>query len=347
MKRTSAALMTMATAVTAATVSGCGLSIANLPVPGSYVPGDAYTVDIEFSSVLNLPAQAKVVLDGVDVGVLDEVDLVGSTAVAKVDIDGAVELPAMTRAELRQGTILGEIYVSLQPPAADASGGGRLQDGDTIPLERTAPADNVEDVLRGLSEVVSGGHIVDFQRAVNNFNAAVPPDPATVDLINQKAREGLNDLATNSVELDRIIGAADTVFQSFADRTGVIDTILTDGPERTAGLADSLLVVVSALIDLGYMSRSIGGVINPYAGDLRSVIATIQPLVRATVTADLTAPMLASKMDALLREKLVPFFSSTPNVRITSVSGDPGPEGDPVDRADEMIGVLRSIGLVR
>jgi phospholipid/cholesterol/gamma-HCH transport system substrate-binding protein len=67
--------------------------------------------------------------------------------------------------------------------------------------------------------------------------------------------------------------------------------------------------------------------------------------------------MLASRMDALLREKLVPFFTSSPNVRIASVSGDtpageaPDREGrrpaDGLDRADEMIQVLRSIGFVR
>ncbi|MBY6680532.1 MCE family protein [Rhodococcus sp. BP-316] len=355
MKRLLAALTVAAAAVTA---SGCGASIADLPVPGSYVPGPTYRVDIEFSSVLNLPARAKVVLDGVDVGLLESVTLTGSTAVAAVDVDRTVALPALTRAELRQGTILGEIYVALQRPedGSDTSG-ATLQDGDVIPLERTTPADNVEDVLRGLSEVVAGGHIVDFQRSIDRFNRAIPPDPATVDLINDKAREALRDLATNTTELDRILGGAEAVTRSFAEKTDTLDTILTSGPERVAGLADALLVVVDALIDLGYMSRNIGAVINPVAGDLHDVIATLQPMIRTLATADLTAPMLASRMDALLREKLVPFFTSSPNVRIASVSGDtpageaPDREGrrpaDGLDRADEMIQVLRSIGFVR
>ncbi|MFC7958958.1 MlaD family protein [Rhodococcoides kroppenstedtii] len=333
-------------AVTAFSVAGCGASIADLPLPGSYVPGPTYRVDIEFSSVLNLPDRAKVVLDGVDVGLLNSVTLVGNTAVAAVDIDRTVDLPAATRAELRQGTILGEIYVSLQRPAPDAPQGGTLRDGDTIPLERTDPADNVEDVLRGLSEVVAGGNIVDFQRSIDRFNRAIPP-PETVDLINEKARQALTDLSNGDAELDRILGAAETVFDSFQARTDTLDTMLTTGPERVAGLADSLLVVVDSLIDLGYMSRSIGGVINPVYGDLRSVISTIQPMVRTLATADLTAPMLASRMDALLRERLVPFFSGTPNVRITAVSGPPAPGAAPVDRANEMIAVLRGIGFVR
>ena len=144
----------LAAAVTVS-VSGCGASIADIPLPGSYVAGPSYDIDIQFSSVLNLPAKAKVVLDGVDVGLLESVTLNGSSAIARVTIQDAVSLPAMTRAELRQGTLLGEIYVALQPPVDGSDGGGgTLRDGDTIPLSRTSPADNVEDVLRGLSEVV-------------------------------------------------------------------------------------------------------------------------------------------------------------------------------------------------
>ncbi|MGU3436582.1 MlaD family protein [Actinomycetes bacterium M1A6_2h] len=344
MKRALSAVLAVALT---ATVSGCGASIADLPVPGSYVSGSTYDVDIQFSSVLNLPAKAKVVLDGVDVGLLDSVTLNGSSAIARVSIQDAVSLPATTRAELRQGTLLGEIYIALERPTDGGGQGSSLRDGDVIPLDRTKPADNVEDVLRGLSEVVAGGHVADFQRSIDRFNRAIPQDPATVDLINNKARQALTDLATHSDELDRILNSAQTVTRSFADKTDTLDTVLTSGPERVGGLADALLVVVSALIDLGYMSRGIGDLVNPIAGDLKSVLATLKPTILTVANADLSIPVLASQMDDLLREKLVPFFASTPNVRIASVSGESSPGAAPVDRANEMITVLRSIGIVR
>ena len=102
--------------VVAMVASGCSMNAAELPVPGSYVSGDSYAVDIEFSSVLNLPDKAKVVVDGVDAGVLDRVALKDTSAVATVDLSTDVHLPVETRAELRQSTILGEIYISLLPP---------------------------------------------------------------------------------------------------------------------------------------------------------------------------------------------------------------------------------------
>lgn len=106
-----------------ALLSACSIDPADLPIPGSYVAGDKYSLRIEFASVLNLPEKAKVIVEGVDAGVLDTVELVGSTAVATVDLSADVQLPTDTVAELRQSSILGEIYISLQPPA-DSSGAG-------------------------------------------------------------------------------------------------------------------------------------------------------------------------------------------------------------------------------
>jgi len=314
-----------------------------------------YTVTGQFADSGGIFSNAEVTYRGIPVGRVGELKLTEQCVDVELKLEkSAPDVPADTIAVVANRSAIGEQYVDLQPRTDQ---GPFLQDGDVIPLERTTPADNVEDVLRGLSEVVAGGHIVDFQRSIDRFNRAIPPDPATVDLINDKAREALRDLATNTTELDRILGGAEAVTRSFAEKTDTLDTILTSGPERVAGLADALLVVVDALIDLGYMSRNIGAVINPVAGDLHDVIATLQPMIRTLATADLTAPMLASRMDALLREKLVPFFTSSPNVRIASVSGDtpagevPDREGrrpaDGLDRADEMIQVLRSIGFVR
>ena len=77
-------LAALAISVTAA----CSLDPTRLPVPGAYSPHHSYRIKIQFSSVLNLPARAKVDSGGVQIGVLDHVQLDGTTAVAYVDISG-------------------------------------------------------------------------------------------------------------------------------------------------------------------------------------------------------------------------------------------------------------------
>lgn len=342
-----------------ALLSACSVDPADLPIPGSYVSGDKYSLKIEFASVLNLPEKAKVIVEGVDAGVLDKVDLVGSTAVATVDLSADVQLPTDTVAELRQSSILGEIYISLQPPADPAvssgsssgsgsgSGSGSegpyLRDGDVIPMERTVPADNVEDVLRGLSNIVTGGHYVQLQEAVNNVNAAVPPDPAEVDKINLAARTALTDIGDNTGEIDRILAAAEGVSNTVVSQRDGVERVLELGPKRSEGLSEVLFSVVHMIFMLGYMSQNIGDVLaGPYP-ELKDAVDIIAPALITISNADTTVPMNVDKVNTLLRERLIPYFESTPNIAVRSVSTDRGPSA----LADSMIGILRGIGIVR
>lgn len=314
-----------------AALSACSVDPAELPIPGSYVSGDKYTLRIEFASVLNLPEKAKVIVEGVDAGVLDRVDLVGSTAVATVDLSADVQLPTDTVAELRQSSILGEIYISLQPPsdvnasAGSSSSGPYLRDGDVIPMERTVPADNVEDVLRGLSNIVTGGHYVELQEAVNNVNAAIPPDPAQVDKINSAARAALTDIGDNTGEIDRILAAAESVSNTVVTQRDGVERVLELGPRRSDGLSEVLFSVVHMIFMLGYMSQNVGDVLaGPYP-ELRGAIDIIAPALITISNADTTVPMNMEKANTLLRERLIPYFESTPNIAVRSVRPIRGP----------------------
>ncbi|WP_045198809.1 MlaD family protein [Rhodococcus sp. B7740] len=334
-----------------ALLSACSVDPAELPIPGSYVSGEKYSLKIEFASVLNLPEKAKVIVEGVDAGVLDTVDLVGSTAVATVDLSADVQLPTDTVAELRQSSILGEIYISLQPPSdanasagsGSSSSGPYLRDGDVIPVERTVPADNVEDVLRGLSNIVTGGHYVELQEAVNNVNAAIPPDPAQVDKINSAARAALTDIGDNTGEIDRILAAAESVSNTVVTQRDGVERVLELGPRRSDGLSEVLFSVVHMIFMLGYMSQNVGDVLaGPYP-ELRGAVDIIAPALITISNADTTVPMNMEKANTLLRERLIPYFESTPNIAVRSVSTDQGAGA----LADDMIGILRGIGIVR
>ncbi|RMB72355.1 MCE family protein [Rhodococcus sp. SBT000017] len=335
-----------------ALLSACSIDPADLPIPGSYVAGDKYSLRIEFASVLNLPEKAKVIVEGVDAGVLDTVELVGSTAVATVDLSADVRLPTDTVAELRQSSILGEIYISLQPPAdssgagsssASGSGGPYLRDGDVIPVERTVPADNVEDVLRGLSNIVTGGHYVQLQEAVNNVNAAIPPDQAEVDKINLAARAALTDIGDNTGEIDRILGAAESISNTVVTQRDGVERVLELGPRRSGGLSEVLFSVVHMIFSLGYMSQYVGDVLSGPYPELKDAVDIIAPALITIANADSSVPMNVDKANTLLRERLIPYFESTPNIAVRSVSADGGPSA----RADDMIGILRGIGIVR
>ncbi|WP_051186801.1 MlaD family protein [Nocardia tenerifensis] len=325
-------------------LSGCGLRATDIPIPGTYLAGDTFAIRIEFGSVLNLPDRAKVVAEGVEVGMLDRIELIGDTAVATVDLKADVRLPKTATAELRQSTILGDIHIALQSPPN--AGPPFLTDGDVIPRSRTLPAANVEDILRALSNIVTGGRFGEMQELIANVNAAFPSDPADVARIMVGGRNALHDLATHSAELDRILAAAASVTTTLEANKDNVDRALVLGPSRAAGLSDVLFGLVQLIIDGGELAVHVGDLALPIRGDLHDIIGVLAPAALTIASSDTTVPRNVDTVNRLLREKLIPFFSAPPNIRVQRVTAE-AIAADAAARSDEMITVLRSIGMVR
>ncbi|CAM4387838.1 MlaD family protein [Nocardia ninae] len=325
-------------------LTGCGVRATDVPIPGTYLAGDTFSIRIEFGSVLNLPDRAKIIAEGVEVGMLDRIELIGDTAVATVDLKADVRLPKSTTAELRQSTILGDIHIALQAPSN--AGPPFLVNGDVIPRSRTVPAANVEDILRAMSNIVTGGRFGEMQELVASVNAAFPTDPVDLSRILAGGRNALHDLATHTSELDRILAAAASVTTTLEANKDNVDRTLTLGPGRAAGLSEVLFGLVQLIIDGGELATYVGDLALPLRGDLHDIISILAPAARTIGSADTTVPMNVAAMNRLLRDKLIPFFSAPPNIRVQRVTPE-AVAADASARSDEMIQVLRSIGMVR
>ncbi|CAM2942328.1 MlaD family protein [Mycobacterium intermedium] len=324
----------------------CALDPTRLPVPGSYVPGGKFSVKIEFSSVLNLPAKAKVDYGGVRVGVLNRVELVGNTAVAYVDISDTATLPQNTRAELRQATVLGDIYIALLPP--DDPAPTPLRDGDTIPLRNTTPADNVENILRGVSNLVSGGTLTTLQESLVNFNNAFPKDPSEQIRIRNKLTGVLHDLAANQATIDEILASAESVTSTLHADAAVLDSLMANGPGNINAMTGVLPDILQLLVYLQGLGRGGADLLVPHAPDFIQMLSYVTPLVGSIATADTTVPVNVDKWNALIRDKLIPFFNNGgPKFSVTQVHQPQGPpEVDPADKADQAISAMRTMGLL-
>jgi phospholipid/cholesterol/gamma-HCH transport system substrate-binding protein len=326
--------------------AACSLDPTRLPVPGAYTPHHSYRIKIQFSSVLNLPARAKVDSGGVQIGVLDHVQLDGATAVAYVDMSGDTKLPGNTRAELRQATPLGDIYIALVPPEDREA--AVLRDGDTISLRNTAPADNVEDVLRSVSNLVAGGAIGTLQSTVVNLNKAFPKDPAELTRIQKTIGGVLNDLAANQDTMDGILSSMENITTNLAANTTVFNRLVTEGPPKLEGLSAVTVAILRVVGDSQDIANLGGQLINPITGDLIQMLSYITPLVGTLATVDTTVPVIADKFVALLHYKLIGFFrNGGPKYIVSELHPPTGREGvDPADKADQAVRAMQSMGLV-
>lgn len=334
-------------------LGACTLDPAKLVLPG----GDAtYPVHIQFSTALNLPAGAKVVANGARVGRLDKIDIVNPGAgpgyvVALINVDKSVPLPLSTRAQLRQDTILGDIYISLVTKSdTDAA---TISPGGTIPLDQTEPALQVEDILSGLATFVSGGALRSAQDIVNQLNAALPQDPAETAEIARTLKEDVIDVGANLDAVDGFLDGLEASVNAVQSNQEILNILLTrEGTNTTIRIANSLIHIIGIIGALGALADSLTW-LAPFATELDATAKAFIPLLLAKDRAlNLRAPSNLNSLRALLREKLFPYFNqgSRTHMNITGIEVEDANGQTSVtteEQVDQIVETLRMIGFVR
>ncbi|MDP3894497.1 MlaD family protein, partial [Nocardioides sp.] len=158
--------------VSAVLLTGCGFDVYKMPLPGGADTGkDPMTITVQFVDVLDLVPQSSVKVNDVAVGKVSDVRLDGYVAEVDVKIRRDVALPDNAIAEIRQTSLLGEKFVSLGAP--DQPSSTPLEDGATIPLERSGRNPEVEEVLGALSLLLNGGGVAQLKTIAAELNLAL------------------------------------------------------------------------------------------------------------------------------------------------------------------------------
>lgn len=317
-------------------VSGCG-EASVIPVPGG-VNGKTYDIDVEFASVLNIPDGAKVLLNGNRVGELRSVSLGAKTATTTLAIQEGTDLPTSTRAELRQTTLLGDLYIALIPP--EHARGALLHDGDRIPVQQTVPPDNVETVMVGLSQFINGGLISRSQEVIRKLNRALPSDPTELENLTKNAARQLVDFGASSKQLDSLLTDGAQIVGQLADQRKTVERALTVGPERFERMQQLFLALVDLIADLRILTRPGGDLlVEPVYSDLKKMLATVDPLLMTIAESDRTLGQNATAVRDLVARKIAPFLSGRGEVDVRTISQSDG-------QATQVADILRAIGVV-
>ncbi|MFQ6331566.1 MlaD family protein [Nocardia sp. CWNU-33] len=334
-------------------VSGCGFDPSSVPVPGASVSGPTYQVRIEFANALNLPKQAKVVANGAQIGTLSTVTVVDPSTQHPGRIDAIVEisesarLPTTTTAQLRQNTILGDIYIGLTTPPTDFA--ETLPPGGTIPLPQTRPALQIEDLMAGMSTFIGGGALHSVQEIINRSNAVLPERPADTARIFETLGRDTQDVADNLDSVGRFLDAIQQDVTAVQDNREELDVLLSErGARDIPAFANSLVLtlgVVGALGIVGHAVAWLGPLLQ--AGD--AAAEAFVPMLLAANPLDLFAPANLNRLVALLRDKVIPFVERGPTVNLTRIAAETG-AASPMstdDQVDRIVATLRMIGAVR
>ncbi|MGU3498642.1 MlaD family protein [Mycobacterium sp. C31M] len=247
--------------VSGMSLSGCSklssLNVDSVPLPGhSYT--DGYDIVAEFANVLNLPDRAKVVMDGTRVGEVGKVTEAGTHVDVTARIQPGVEIPSNVTAVLQQATVLGDIYVALEPPAEGTPLASPLPADGRIPVAQTISPPQLEDTIANLANFVGSGSIQRAQNTLVGLNRITPPKEEVRRVVTQVTTD-LDDLSNNLDTVDILINSIEQTSTVASTYTPNMSFWFTpqgvDAFERSTSIArevGNLLPSIGSIYSRGY-----------------------------------------------------------------------------------------------
>jgi len=261
-------------------VSGCKFNgAASIPLPGGQGSGKgAYRVTIEFPDVLDLVPQSAVKVDDVTVGSVKSIDLKNYTARVVVSINKNVVLPANAHASLRQTSLLGEKFVSLDRPT-DEEATGRLRDGAIIGLDRTSRNAEIEEVLAALSLVLNGGSLEQLQTINRELVLALKGREDSVRDLFTQLNTFIGGLDNQKQDIVRALDGMDRLTARLAAQRQTLSTALRDIPPGLSVLADQRAELTQVLTGLSRLGDVATRVIHASQQNTVADLRALQPIL--------------------------------------------------------------------
>jgi phospholipid/cholesterol/gamma-HCH transport system substrate-binding protein len=199
----------------------------DLPLIGG---GDTYYA--AFSEAGGLKANDEVRIAGVRVGKVENVALEGDHVRVTFRVDTASEFGDDTHAAIKVKTLLGAMYLSLEP-----AGSGQLDEGAEIPVERTSSPYDVVDAFSGLAET---SERIDTDRLAQSLTTLSDLTRNTPEEFRQ-ALDGVSRLSAN-------VAARDEQINSLLKNLKRVSGVLNERDDDIIGLMKDSDVLFRSLV---------------------------------------------------------------------------------------------------
>lgn len=262
------------------TLSGCGPALSALPRPGGSVSGPSYELTAEFADALNLPDGAHVRVDGVDVGRVAHISTTNFIARVQLRLPTKVVLTDQATAELRLTTPLGEGFIAIDP----GHGARTLHAGDVIPAAATSTAASVEDMLAAASVLITGGGLAQLRTIVVELNKVISGHAGDTPSLLRSLNDALGALNARTADIDRALGALDSLSATLAKRRETIRAALADTAPAAKLLADQTDRFADLLARVAALGKAGDKVVRASRADLVSTLKSAEPVLDALIS---------------------------------------------------------------
>jgi phospholipid/cholesterol/gamma-HCH transport system substrate-binding protein len=258
---------------------------------GEYRTGTTNAYSAVFRDVSGLKAGDSVRAAGMRVGTVKTVVLQSdNTVVTTFDADRDVRLTMGSKAAVRYLNLVGDRYLEVM----DGPGSTQLMTaGSRIPIDRTAPALDLDQLLGGLKPVIAGLNPQDVNALTASLLQVFQGQGGTLDSLLSSSASFSNDLADN-----------DQVIQHLIDNLNVVMATLAKDGDEFSGAIDRFEQLVSGLAkDREPIGAAIDSLSNGTASIADLLGAARSPLAGTVDQLNRLAPLL-DKNKALLETAL-------------------------------------------
>lgn len=240
-----------------------------LPLIGG---GDTYYA--AFSESGGLKANDPVMIAGVRVGKVKSVELDGDQVVAELQLDREVDLGDRTGADIKIRTLLGAMFVALNP-----QGEGSLDEGATIPVERTTSPFDVVDAFEGLAETAEEIDTDQLATALDTLATLTDNTPQQF----REALDGVSRLSANIAQRDEQLASllqnTRTVTGVLNERNDDIVRLLEDGDVLFQALVERRASISNLLQATSRLSQELTRLVRDSREDLRPALEHLDNVV--------------------------------------------------------------------
>jgi phospholipid/cholesterol/gamma-HCH transport system substrate-binding protein len=263
------------------------LTVSLFFVFGQYQTGSKDDYSAVFANVSELESGDTVRVAGVRVGTVNSVQLSDdNTVLVKFDTDRNIVLTVSTRAVVRYLNLVGDRYLDL----TDTAGPTTIQPvGSQIPIDRTAPALDLDLLLGGLKPVIQGLNPKDVNALTNSLIQIFQGEGPTLESLFSRTSTFTNALADNDATIKQLID----------NLKKVVATIAQKGDEFS-GAIDKLERLISGLSkDRDPIGSAIEALNNGSASLADLLTSARQPLAGTVEQLSRVAPLLDEDKDLL------------------------------------------------
>jgi phospholipid/cholesterol/gamma-HCH transport system substrate-binding protein len=241
----------------------------DLPLIGG---GDTYYA--AFSEAGGLKANDEVRIAGVRVGKVESVALDGDHVKVTFRVDTPSEFGTTTRAAIKVKTLLGAMYLALEP-----AGPGQLPQGSEIPVQRTSSPYDVVDAFSGLaktSERINTHRLAQSLTTLADLTRNTPKEF-------RGALQGVSQLSSNIAARDDQIN---TLLKNLRRVSGVLDqrdddivALMKDSDVLFRALVARRTAVHNLLVSTSTLSRNLTALVRQSRADLTPALTHLENVV--------------------------------------------------------------------